>query len=268
MGIWNKSPRTDPSVIARLQAQLDADPMMQRFKAGYGSEGDPWRRGRGGRVDDPLQAVRYARSVLGSALPDGYDVSQDGEIVYTNKTPFLKQAVLSSLPITVPFGLQALGVGGGAGAAAGYGGPSAAAEVAGLSSKIGSMGAGGWGLGAGGVGGAAGGAAASGVLGGAGKSLLGRILTGIKDYAPLGLAGLSTYKGLTQNRPPAEHQLEGVINTAQGRINQAQPLWDDLVAMGGEDAALARSRRGAVDPLFQALSAMANAQMPDAYRRG
>lgn len=118
---------------------------------------------------------------------------------------------------------------------------------------------------AGGIGAAINGAAGA---AGGGRSLLGRILTGIRDYAPLGLAGASAFQGLMQGRPPAEHQLEGVINTAQGRINQAQPLWDELVAMGGEDAALARSRRGAVDPLFQALTAMASQQMPDAYRRG
>ena len=99
MGVWKKSPRADSNLISRLQARVNADPVVQQFRSGYGSPNDPWRRSQGGRLSDPDQLKQYVRQILGADLPDGYDVSQDGEIVYTNKTPFLKQAAWASLPI-------------------------------------------------------------------------------------------------------------------------------------------------------------------------
>lgn len=124
MGVWNKSPQVDPSIIARLQAELDANPTVRQYRGGgYGTGSDLWQREGGGRVKNPNQLSEYARSLLGQRLPDGYDVSQDGKIVYTNKTPFLQQATLASLPITGPLAAEwLLGLGGAAGGAGGAGG--------------------------------------------------------------------------------------------------------------------------------------------------
>src|SRR3990167_6340189 len=108
MGLWKKSPRADPTLIAQLQARVDADPLTQRFSAGYGSPDDPWRREQGGRVSNPNQLRDHVRQLVGGDLPDGYDVSQDGQIVYTNKTPFLQQAAYAALPFVGAYGAQSL----------------------------------------------------------------------------------------------------------------------------------------------------------------
>lgn len=108
MGVWKKSPRADSAAVAALQAEIDALPEVQAFQAGYGSPNDPWTRGQGGRVQDPNQLRNVIRQRLGSRLPDGYDVSQDGQIVYTNKTPALQQAAWAALPIAGPMAAQAL----------------------------------------------------------------------------------------------------------------------------------------------------------------
>src|SRR3990167_109041 len=120
MGVWKKSQRADPTLIAQLQARVDADPLTQRFNAGYGSPDDPWRREQGGRVSNPNQLRDHVRQLVGGDLPDGYDVSQDGQIVYTNKTPFLQQAAYASLPFVGGQAVSSLAgaFGGGAGTAA------------------------------------------------------------------------------------------------------------------------------------------------------
>ena len=123
MGKWKKSPKADPQVIAALQAQINSDPQVQAFKAGFGSPNDPWTRGAGGKVRDPNQFAKYVKQRFGASLPDGYDVSQDGEIVYTNKTPALQQAAWASLPIAAVSGAGAL--------MSAYGGPTAGAVTAG-----------------------------------------------------------------------------------------------------------------------------------------
>src|SRR3990167_3965305 len=126
MGIWNKSQRADPAEIARIQAQIDADPLVQQFRAGEG-----WARERGGRVSNPNQLSDYVRSRY--QLPDGYAASNSGEVVYTNKTPFLQQAAWASLPFVGANAVGALaGAGGAAGGAAGGGGAGATLTSAGL----------------------------------------------------------------------------------------------------------------------------------------
>src|SRR3990167_2593404 len=108
MGLWKKSPRADPTLIAQLQARVDADPLTQRFSAGYGSPDDPWRREQGGRGSNPNHLRDRVRQLVGRDLPDGYDVSQDGQIVYTNQTPFLQQAAYAALPFVGAYGAQSL----------------------------------------------------------------------------------------------------------------------------------------------------------------
>jgi hypothetical protein len=117
MAVWKREPQVDPSVVARIQAQIDADPMVQRFRAGYGSEGDPWSRGSGGKVNDPEQLRKYIAQKY--SLPDGYNVSQDGQVVYGNETGPLRKIAMAALPIA---GVSAIGALAGGGSAAAGGG--------------------------------------------------------------------------------------------------------------------------------------------------
>lgn len=86
MGIWNKSPQADPNAIVQLQATLDADPRMHTIPAG-------------GWIKNPQWKSETAKQILGPSLPDGYDVDINGNIVYTNKTPILKQLAETAGPV-------------------------------------------------------------------------------------------------------------------------------------------------------------------------
>lgn len=77
---------------------------------------------------------------------------------------------------------------------------------------------------------------------GGGSSLLSQILTGLRNYGPLALAGTAAARGLTQGRTPAESQVEELLKLAHGRAT-------------------------ATEPLFQALNRMTTAQLPK-YTRG
>src|SRR3990167_4465929 len=196
MGIWNKSQRADPAEIARIQAQIDADPLVQQFRAGEG-----WARERGGRVSNPNQLSDYVRSRY--QLPDGYAASNSGEVVYTNKTPFLQQAAWASLPFV---GANAVGALAGAGGAAGgvpnlagaaglpggamYGAAAAAPAGASWIERAGRAADVITGRGGGNNGGNNGG----------GNSLLDTILR----YLPLGVAGGSALMGLRNRTSPAD----------------------------------------------------------------
>lgn len=100
------------------------------------------------------------------------------------------------------------------------------------------------------LGGAGAGATAAGATAGAGAAsggsgLLNSILKGLKDYGPiagLGLAGANAVRGLTQGPPAANEDLKRILGLAEGRVN-------------------------ATEPLFQALNAMATAQLPK-YSKG
>lgn len=65
----------------------------------------------------------------------------------------------------------------------------------------------------------------------AGSSLLSRVLTGLRNYGPLGLAGLGAARGLTQGETDAERQLEDIMQMAKGRIDATQPLFNSLNTM-------------------------------------
>lgn len=254
MGVWKKSPQVDPALIAQLQQRVDADPTVQRFRSG-----DGWARVGGGRVSNPNQLSDHVRAILGSSLPDGYDVSNDGEIVYTNKTPALRQATMGALPIA---SVQALGlipgVGGSAGSAATAGGVPNMAGAAGLPG--GAM----YGAAASAPGGAGGiGSALAG-----GGSMLGKVLTGLKNYLPLGLAGISAFKGLTQGPTDAENRLNDILGIATNRVNASEPLFNELNAAAMNDAGRMRGRLAQADPMFEMLSNMARSQMPRHTREG
>lgn len=111
MAVWNKPPEQSPQEIARIQAQIDADPVVQAFRAsGYRQPNDQWTRDpKSGRVLNPDQLRDYIRKKYG--LPDGYDVSQQGQVVYTNETPWLKQATMAAAPVAIPMTLSAAGIG-------------------------------------------------------------------------------------------------------------------------------------------------------------
>jgi hypothetical protein len=124
------------------------------------------------------------------------------------------------------------------------GGP-AAITSAGVSGGLGAgMGAGlgAAGAGAAGAAGAMGGGAGAAGTAAAGGSALSSVLKGLKDYAPLALAGAGAIKGMTQGPPQAEQQLNEILKLAQGRIQASEPL-------------------------FQALNHMAMSQMPN-YTKG
>lgn len=86
MGIWNKSSQADPNAIVQLQATLDADPRMHTIPAG-------------GWIKNPQWKSETAKQILGPSLPHGYDVDINGNIVYTNKTPILKQLAETAGPV-------------------------------------------------------------------------------------------------------------------------------------------------------------------------
>lgn len=112
MAVWNKPAERPADEIAALQARIDADEMTRRFRAGYGNPNDAWQRVGGGRVKDPDQFSKYVKSAY--QIPDGYDVSQDGRVVYANETPWLKQALMAAAPVAIPAALGAIGSAGAA----------------------------------------------------------------------------------------------------------------------------------------------------------
>jgi len=102
------------------------------------------------------------------------------------------------------------------------------------------------GLGAAGAGAAGGalGAAAAGGASGAGGSIANRIFGGTAgDLIPAGLGIASLIRGLTQGRPPAEDRLNNILGIAENRVR-------------------------AQEPLFQAITSMANAGLPRYARSG
>ena len=103
-------------------------------------------------------------------------------------------------------------------------------------------------------------------VGEGGGGLLERIL---RQWLPLGLAGGSALMGLKDRGPtPAETQLQGLLNTAQRRVDGAEPLYQALQAMAMDDAGLAQRRRATAEPLLNSMATMANRQMPKYTREG
>jgi hypothetical protein len=190
----------------------------------------------------PYQPVPGARGV--NMLPGG---ETDPEILETiqlkDGTTMVrtkKSGWVKALPYAIAAGMAGPHIAGllGAGGAAG-GGASAAQGGAGVLPSYGASPA----MMAAGAGlpsvaantpsaalGALGGGAANALTGGGG-SLLGKILTGLKDYAGLGLAGVSAARGLTQGPTAAEKQLEEIMNLAKGRVQASEPLFNMLNTM-------------------------------------
>jgi hypothetical protein len=78
----------------------------------------------------------------------------------------------------------------------------------------------------------------AGEVAGGGESILRDIL----KWVPTGLAGVNAVRSLTQGAPPAQANLERLLQMAEGRVNQTQPLFDALNAMA--QAQMPRYSRG------------------------
>ena len=121
MGVWKKSPRADPAEIARIQAQIA--PWMAELQQQAWGNPSAFQR---------IPAIIKQRlAAAGLRLPDGYDVSMDGEVVYTNKTPYLQQAAWAATPFVGGYGAEKL-ANAFAPAAAGTGTAAATSPAAGL----------------------------------------------------------------------------------------------------------------------------------------
>lgn len=238
MPTWNRARQLPPGALAQLQTAANRPDIQAQIEALRSSaRSRSMATGQSG-WDGLQQQIRRIYEGAGIQIPEGYDVDQDGQIVYTNETPWLRQAAIASLPIAVPSAIQALAGGGaaaaGSGASAGGGVPNLAG-AAGLpggamySAAASAPGAGGIGAGLGAAAGV-GGAGAAG-----GSSLLGRILTGLRDYGPLGLAGINAVNQLRPGGPggttDAERQLNEILGMARGRVEASEPLFQQLNTM-------------------------------------
>lgn len=188
-----------------------------------------------GETADPgsrRQADEIRRNPRGWTMSGGHPRKKDDFLA--RNLPWIGPAAIGGA-IAGPAIAGMFGGGGGGGAAAGAGaGASMNQAIPPAISALGGVG--------GGTGMIAPAAAMNGAAGAGGRSLLNRVLTGVKDYAPLGLAGLSAARGLTQGQTDAEKRLDEILGVAKGRVDASEPL-------------------------FQALMAMARDQMPDAYKR-
>lgn len=141
MGVWKKSKRADPAEVARIQAVIDRwTPELQRAA----SEASR-RSGRSTGWDQIGPQIKVRLAQEGIHIPDGYDVNMNGELVYTNKTPFLQQAAWASTPFVGGYGAEkiagAFGAGsgsaaGGVGGGAMYGPPASLATPAAATSAV------------------------------------------------------------------------------------------------------------------------------------
>ena len=108
MGVWKKSPRQDPAAIARLQAAIRGNPDIQRQITAMRTAGHARAVATGRPRTNETQQIKEIYQRAGIQIPDGYDVDSEGQIVYTNKTPYLQQAAWGALPIAAVSALSAL----------------------------------------------------------------------------------------------------------------------------------------------------------------
>lgn len=235
MGIWKKSPQVDPAIIAQLQARVDADPSVQNFTG--------WRRNAsaGGRVDNPDALSVHIKALLGNQLPDGYDVSQDGQIVYTNKTPALQQAAWAALPIA---GVSALGAALPSAAGAGAAGVNSAIPLGEIPA------AGSAGL------------YTAGQLGGAGLTgvdLASKAINGAKAGSDV-LNGLTSAKGIASLASMIPMILAAQSSNSDKNNPLNNPQIQQLLNMS-----LQRQQR--TDPLHQAVTQLSMSMLPTAVQK-
>lgn len=257
MGVWAKSPKQDPAVIGRLQASVDSNAQLQaRIRELQESARErsiaSGRSGWGGHAEQIKKLYQQA----GIQIPDGYDVDSEGQIVYTNKTPYLQQAAFAAAPIAIPSAIQALLPAGVAGTAGGSGGAAASATGAGgllpathpATSML-------WGAPSAGIsqGVSAGIAGAAGAAGGdflgeaarrgAERGSQGLLDKGMNSLQQAALAALAGLPGLLANKGPS--------NEEKAALDQARQL-----------QALQQKRIEHQGPLYEAVTRLAMSRMP------
>lgn len=138
MPAFRKSPRADPAELARIQAVVA--PWMADLQQQAWGNPSAFQRIPG--------QIKAKLAQQGIRLPDGYDVTMDGEVVYTNKTPFLQQAAWAAAPFAGGQAASSLAglITGGAGAATAGGGALWTGPGA-ITSQAASTGGGGSGMG-------------------------------------------------------------------------------------------------------------------------
>lgn len=128
MSKFFKAKRQDPDTLAAVQKRLDAirpmvDAELRRQSQVSIQTGKPGK--------PSAQVWNDIARQQGVTFPDGYNVGPEGEVQYTNKTPWLQQAVWASTPFLGGYGAAKLaGALGGAGGAAASAGAPAATEAA------------------------------------------------------------------------------------------------------------------------------------------
>lgn len=240
MGVWNKSPKIPPEEHARIQRIISAHPEIQALRDEAGRQSMVAGRSVGW-TDIPNQ-IRRILQREGVQIPEGYDVNMDGELVYTNKTPFLQQAAWGALPIA---GVSAIGALAGPGTAAGGGAAGgAAADVAAVDAAIGGMGTGGLATAAGA--GAAGEEAARRRR--TAGDTAGDLASRFNPWQQAALAALSGVPALMANRGPSDEE--------RGLYDQARQMTQ-----------LQRERIESQNPLFQAVTQLAMSRLPTNVQR-
>ena len=114
MGVFLKSQKISPDELDALQQKATSPEIAARVQAlTDNARAKSIASGRSiGWTDLPGQ-IKKIYQENGIEIPDGYDVDMEGQIVYTNKTPYLQQAAWASLPIAGPSAVKALAGGGG-----------------------------------------------------------------------------------------------------------------------------------------------------------
>src|SRR3990167_5426271 len=114
MSTFFKAQRQDPALLDTVQRQLDALAPVVDAELRRGSQ-EAIRTGRPAK-ETTVQVWNRIAKENGVRFPDGYNVSPDGKVQYTNQTPWLQQLAWASLPIGAPSAAQAIFGGGGAAA--------------------------------------------------------------------------------------------------------------------------------------------------------
>ena len=220
MGKFFKSQEIAPEQLEVLQQQASSNPAISaRVQAlRDAAKAKSIASGRSvGWTDLPGQ-IKSIYQENGIEIPDGYDVDMDGNIVFTNKTPFLQQATWAAAPFVAGQGISSLvnGITGAVGSGTALGanaGTSSTATTAGAK--------------------AGGGGFFSKFLGGAKKLLGGRggdIIGGILDAAGTGI-GRATQASATNRGVNIDAELEA----QKLRQEQARDYQDALLKRSVDD---------------------------------
>src|SRR3990167_2036544 len=120
MGVFLKSQQISPEALDALQQKATNPEIAARAQAlTDNARAKSIASGRSiGWTDLPGQ-IKKIYQENGIDIPVGYDVDMEGQIVFTNKTPYLQQAAWAASPFVAGYGAQGIsnaisGVGGSA----------------------------------------------------------------------------------------------------------------------------------------------------------